>query len=205
MRTNYVLIDFENVQPETLESLTGDSFRVVIFVGTNQRKVSIELATSVQRLGERAEYVQISGAGKNALDFHIAYHLGVLSEKEPNAYFHIVSKDTGFEPLIDSLKKKEFGVSRVSCINEISVVAFSKKLVKLSDSDRALSYIEKLEKNGASRPKSLKTLRSSLVGHFLHLLSPGDIEKIIAELKKRKFIAVSGEKVSYPGMDKAKV
>jgi len=51
-------------------------------------------------MGERAEYVRISGNGSNALDFHIAFYIGQLAAHEPDAYFHIISKVTGFDPLI---------------------------------------------------------------------------------------------------------
>ena len=33
VRTNYVLIDFENLQPELLEALDLDNFRVTVFIG----------------------------------------------------------------------------------------------------------------------------------------------------------------------------
>jgi hypothetical protein len=36
MRINYVLIDFENVQPESLAVLQHEHFKVMVFVGTNQ-------------------------------------------------------------------------------------------------------------------------------------------------------------------------
>jgi len=39
MRINYVLIDFENVQPESLAVLQQDHFKVMVFVGANQTKV----------------------------------------------------------------------------------------------------------------------------------------------------------------------
>ena len=35
MRTNFVLIDSENVKPEYIERLKHDHFRVVVFVGAN--------------------------------------------------------------------------------------------------------------------------------------------------------------------------
>ena len=73
MRTNYVLIDFESVQTKSLELLTHDHFKVIVFVGANQGKLPFELAVSLHQLGSRAEYIKISGHGLNALDFHIAY------------------------------------------------------------------------------------------------------------------------------------
>src|SRR6476660_6471453 len=100
MRHNIVLIDFENVQADSLHLLASEHFRVLLFVGANQSKLPFETVAAMQKLGVRAEYVKITGNGSNALDFHIAYYIGVLSTSEPSPYFHIVSKDTGFDPLI---------------------------------------------------------------------------------------------------------
>jgi hypothetical protein len=107
VRKNIVLIDFENIQPSSLEALTHDHFRVLVFVGANQTRVPFEIAAAIQRMGESAEYIKISGNGPNALDFHIAYYIGKLASQEPGAYFHIISKDTGFDPLVQHLEREE--------------------------------------------------------------------------------------------------
>lgn len=54
----------------------------------------------MQQLGADAQYIKIGGSGKNALDFHLAFYIGELSARDPEAYFNIVSKDTGFDPLV---------------------------------------------------------------------------------------------------------
>jgi hypothetical protein len=33
MKTNHVLIDFENVQPESLSALSAEQFKILVFVG----------------------------------------------------------------------------------------------------------------------------------------------------------------------------
>ena len=88
LRTNYVLIDFENVQPGELKIEEEIPLKVLIFAGEKQSKVPFDLAKSLQPLGDKVEYVQISGSGKNALDFHIAYYIGKIAEQDPNSYFH---------------------------------------------------------------------------------------------------------------------
>ena len=99
-----MLIDFESIQPESVKELLQDHFCLLLFVGANQTKVSFELATEIQRMGSRAEYIKMSGNGPNALDFHIAFYIGQISTQDPTAYFHIISKDKGFDPLIQHLK-----------------------------------------------------------------------------------------------------
>lgn len=97
LRTNFVLVDFENVQPKDLGLLKDGPFRVKIFLGPNQSKVPVALASALQLLGSNAGYVVLETAGTNALDFHIAYYIGILSSEDPTAFFHIISKDTGFD------------------------------------------------------------------------------------------------------------
>lgn len=112
MPTNYVLIDFENVQPRNLEILGKLPFRVLVFVGASQSKVPFDLAASLQALGDRAQYIKVGGSGRNALDFHIAFYIGELAARDPEAWFHIISKDTGFDPLIKHLKTRNIRVQR---------------------------------------------------------------------------------------------
>ena len=105
-RTNYVLVDYENVQPADISLLGTGPFKVRVFLGPNQAKIPVGLAAALQALGRDAEYVLLATAGSNALDFHIAYYVGVLSASEPTAVFHIISKDTGFDPLLKHLKAR---------------------------------------------------------------------------------------------------
>ncbi|HEY1017128.1 MAG TPA: PIN domain-containing protein, partial [Herpetosiphonaceae bacterium] len=122
MRTNFVLIDYENVQPATIECLNQEHFKVLIFIGINQTKIAIDVAAALQKIGERAEYIKISGNGANALDFHIAFYIGQLAAQEPDAYFHIISKDTGFDPLIQHLKSKKIFAQRAQSVTDIPIV-----------------------------------------------------------------------------------
>ena len=107
MKNNYILIDYENFQPKNLDVLNGHPLEVFVFMGQNQTKVPVDFASSLQRLGSEARYVKIEGNGSNALDFHIAFYVGQLSERFPDASFHIISKDTGFDPLIKHLKSQK--------------------------------------------------------------------------------------------------
>ena len=83
MPTNFVLIDSENVKPENVEELKHDHFRVIVFVGPNLKCVNFAIVDAVQSLGSNGSYVQISGHGPNALDFHIAYYIGKFSADQP--------------------------------------------------------------------------------------------------------------------------
>lgn len=119
MTTQYVLVDFENVQPRNVGLLRGGPFRIKVFVGASQSKVSFDTAQVLQSFGPDAEYIQIAGNGPNALDFHIAYYIGELSATHPDATFHIISKDTGFDPLLKHLKARGIDCKRSAAITDI--------------------------------------------------------------------------------------
>lgn len=194
VKTNYVLIDYENVQPEAMAVLAQEHFKVIVFVGANQAKVTFEVASALQQMGDRAEYVKITGNGSNALDFHIAFYIGVLAGIEPDAYFHIVSKDTGFDPLIQHLKAKKILAGRSKDVTDIPIV---KAANSKSPADRVAVVIADLKRRGASRPRAVKTLSSTISGIFQKQISEQDIASLIATLQKQGVVSVNGTKVSY--------
>ncbi len=192
--TNYVLIDYENVQPKNLELLEKHPFEILVFVGSNQTKISINLALEMQRLGDRAKYIQISGNGPNALDFHIAFYIGQLSEQKPNSYFHIISKDTGFDPLIRHLKRKKIKVMRESDLAEIPLLQISNS----SNTDEQVSAIVKnLIGRGQSRPRKVKTLSNTINSLFSEKLDEKEMKALFKKLVEKKYILVNETNVSY--------
>lgn len=194
MKTNYVLIDYENVQPEAMTALNEEHFKVIVFVGANQTKVSFEVASALQQMGARAEYVRISGNGSNALDFHIAFYIGQLAAQEPEAYFHIVSKDTGFDPLIQHLKARKILACRSKDVTEIPIV---KAAHSKTSGERLEVVIADLQRRGAAKPRTVKTLSSTINSIFQKQISEQELVDLMASLEKRGVIVTVGTKVSY--------
>ncbi|MDP6491007.1 MAG: PIN domain-containing protein [Kiritimatiellia bacterium] len=194
MQTNYVLIDYENVQPQNLDLLAGHAFEVRVFVGAHQAKLTFELAEAMQRLGERAGYVRISGTGKNALDFHIAYYLGELATADPKAHFHIISKDRGFDPLIKHLKDRKIRIQRCVDLAEIPIL----RMASATTADEKLAAIVKnLAGRGQSRPRRPKTLANTITALFAEKPEDAEVTSLIKALEKRKLISITNGHVSY--------
>lgn len=194
MRTNFVLIDFESVQPESLDALAHEHFKVMVFVGANQAKVPYAVASALQRMGSKAEYVKITGNGPNALDFHIAFYIGQLAVAEPTAYFHIISKDTGFDPLIKHLKGRKIFAARSVDVSDIPLV---KAANTKSLEERLQIVLSKLRQPKATKPRTIKTLSSTIASYFQKQVSEDEIAALIAGLAASKFIKVSEGKVTY--------
>jgi hypothetical protein len=92
-----VLVDLENVRGLDLTRLPAHA-RIKVFAGESQSRLPTDLVEEALKLGSRFELVRIKGNGPNALDFHIACHLGEGICKYPKAEFVILSNDKGFDP-----------------------------------------------------------------------------------------------------------
>lgn len=193
-RTNYILIDYENVQPSDLAILRDGPFKVKVFLGPNQAKVPVALAAALQHLGASAEYVLLDSSGSNALDFHIAYYVGLLSAQEPAAFFHIISKDTGFDPLIKHLKTKGVFAQRSTSVS--SIPYFKPNLPSTSDG-QVEAVVVHLAKLKAAKPRTEKTLLSTLHALFKKELSEAQLTALFALLCKRGIVKVDGTKITY--------
>lgn len=203
MPTRYVLIDLENVQSDTLERLDPKLYAVFVFVGANQAKMPTNLVTAMQRFVRGFRCVQISGNGRNALDFHIAYYLGRIAAAEPDASFYIVSKDAGFDPLIHHLQGQDapIAVNRIPSVDEIAGKrpAKAKPLEPAAamPSEQLSEIIDDLKRRGSSRPRTLKALCATINARFGKKLTDQDLSGVVHQLTERGIISVEGTKVSY--------
>lgn len=193
-RTNFILVDFENVQPKDIGLLRDGPFKVKVFLGPNQSKIPVALAAALQSLGDNAEYIVLETAGNNALDFHIAYYIGLLSTSEPTAFFHIISKDTGFDPLLKHLKGKKIFAQRSTCIADIG---YFKPVLPTTKDAQIDAVVADLVRRKSSRPRTEKTLLSTLNALFKKELTEQQLSDLFGALRKRGFISVDGPKVSY--------
>lgn len=194
MKTNYILIDYENVQPAALTVLDQEYFKVIVFVGANQSKITFEIAAALQHMGSRATYVRIAGTGPNALDFHIAYYIGHLATQEPDAYFHIISKDTGFDPLIQYLKNQKIRVYRSRDVNDMPIV---KAATAFSPSEQVAVILTNFQQRGPAKPRTVKSLSGTIDTLFQKRLSAEEIALLVQTLQMQGVIQIQDTKVTY--------
>ena len=194
LKTNYLLIDYENVQPKSLSLLNGHPFKVIVFVGAKQAKVPIEFASALQALGSNAEYIQISASGSNALDFHLAFKMGELSKADPTACFHIISKDSGFDPLIAYVRKRGIQAQRSKEIADLPLLKLSPTTAPPEKLD---AIVDNLAARGAGRPRKVKTLSNTINAVFRKKLNATEVANLIKGLEKHGHISIEGDNVSY--------
>jgi hypothetical protein len=190
----FLLLDLENIQPEGLSALAGDSFQIKVFLGPHQTKVPVTLARSLQAFGNSAEYIQMEGVGHNALDFHIAYYLGRLTLEHPKAHFRIISKDAGFDPLVAHLRTRKILCERLPSFAGLHPVPVSGAK---SPPDKITVVVADLVKRQIARPRTIKTLSSTIQALFQKTLSEDELHTLLDELSRRAIVKVSDGKLSY--------
>ena len=178
----YLYIDYENVQDVQVEVIKK-TVKVAIIVGQDQSKVPIDLVQKTQPFGNAVEWIQVSGKGRNALDFFIAFFLGrdVAADRSKN--FIIYSKDTGYDPLINYLKKSGIKARRIVSFQELD----QNKPIQIDEAGvkKVRESLGKLAAN--KRPKK----RSSLLGFIVDLLKSAkkqDVEAIVEDLFIKKLV-----------------
>ena len=115
----HLLIDFENLQPENFDQIPVAHTHIWLFVGAIQKSITIELAQSLLRFGERAHIVRVKKTGKNALDFYLSYYLGKITATDPEATIVILSKDGGYDLLLEHIEDEQQaqGIVRLAALD----------------------------------------------------------------------------------------
>ena len=108
----HLLVDWENVQPkgDELQTLVPEGTDVWLFHGPHQ---TVDPTGHEQVYGvEQVTRVPRTGAGRNALDFQLAYYVGYISARQPEGTFVVVSNDQGYEPMLEHARELGFDAQR---------------------------------------------------------------------------------------------
>lgn len=132
MTQKLLLIDLENKHKVDLSPL-DDSFRAIIFVGANQGPPKAAKNPATAHRFQRVDFLKISGAGKNALDFHIAFELGRTFQAAPETLCFVLSGDKGFDPLLHHLNSSGMRCRRVDSIDDLLLLGALSSDAAVSD------------------------------------------------------------------------
>jgi len=108
-----------------------------------------------------------------------------------------VSKDTGFDPLIEHLRKRHIHARRHDDFTSLTFSTPAKPPAAAAD-ELLARVVDHLRKNTGNRPKRKKTLVSHLLAFSGKTATEADIAKLIEELRKAGHISLSDKgAVSY--------
>jgi len=170
-RTNYIFIDAENVHEKDLSRVTHKMAIVNLVLGAKQQAPSKKIDLQVRQLGEKVGLTRAPSVGKNALDFVLTCEVGMQAAKDPDGYFHIISKDKGFDVLVKHLKKKGILAARRDSLAAVpALLTIEERFEKLSSD---------LKNPNATRPQNRKTLGSTIQQAFNRELTEEVIQRTI--------------------------
>ncbi|MCX6843016.1 MAG: PIN domain-containing protein [candidate division WOR-3 bacterium] len=193
-KAKLLLVDYENVQQIELSGL-DDSFRVIIFVGADQKSVPFDLVTKAQKLGSRVEWQKITGNGSNALDFFIACQLGRVFEKSPRPECTVLSKDKGFDPLLTYLNANGLKCKRINSLAELHHKTATSATPEEPNLLRVVEVLGKSEKR--SRPRKRKTLSQCISAMFQKKIQQQEVDRIINVMLANGLISEAHNTITY--------
>src|SRR6267142_1696153 len=209
---NHVFVDFENVHKVDLAVIGSKAVSFTLLVGPRQTKLDVSL---VEKLFEHAlsvQLVRLTSSGKNALDFTLAYYVGRAVAADPTGFFHIVSKDAGYDPLLQHLRSRHISAERHVSFATLTFgdparpptpapPAAARKpkpqVVPKSEpaslDEREARVLKHFRKPSATRPRSQKTLIRFLVAYFGHRITEAEALALVEVLGQAGHLVI-GEK-----------
>jgi len=114
-----LLVDYENV-PRIDLSILDERYEAIVFVGAGQNPPRATKNRDTAHRFKRVHFHKIAGSGKNALDFHIAFHLGRTFETSRETICIVLSRDKGFDPLLLHLNSSGLQCRRIDSFTELA-------------------------------------------------------------------------------------
>lgn len=160
------LIDYENVHYagwEGIDKLTNKD-EVILFYSENASTIPMELHIQVVNSGANLRYIHVAKTAKNYLDFQLSALSGYLVAQTNQTEFVVVSKDTGFNAVVDFWNHQDFAgrevrFSRREQIAEVPAVkkAAPKKAAKKTATQKTATKKIETKKTEPKKPETKKT------------------------------------------------
>lgn len=192
MNDMVLLIDFENVRDVKFTDLPPQA-QVRVFVGKSQNNIPFSITSEAQPLGERLRWIKIDGDGRNNLDFHLTFYLGLLAREFEGAEFVILSKDKGFDPLIEHIARNSLlRCRRIGSLTELTIGQPEPPDIHF---ERAYEVLAKLDKK--AQPKKRKTLTQQVSSTFQKKLPSKEVQRIVELFFSKGLITESNNSLTY--------
>jgi hypothetical protein len=198
---NYVFVDYENVRSVDPALIGSKTLYFTLLLGP-QCKLDGEVVEKILDHAASVQLVRLKSPGRNAVDFALALYLGKAINADPTAYFHIVSGDKGFEPMIEHLEARHIRVYRHDDCSKLRFTSVPKTESIARSTEELLSLVVERLQVSADRPKRKQRLKNWLLTLCGRSTPAMQIDELIDRLCKGGHVII-GEKeaVTYPGND----
>lgn len=114
----FYLVDYENVNTEGMQGveLLSAVDEVIIFYSHYADRLTFDLHQRINLSQAAVQYIKVDACKKNGLDFQLVTYLGYLIARTPESNFYIVSKDNGFQSVVQFWEERQIAVSQLDSI-----------------------------------------------------------------------------------------
>lgn len=209
---NHVFVDYENVHTVDPAIIGSKTVHLTLLLGAQKTKLDAELVEQLLHHATKVELIRLKTSGRNALDFVLAYYLGRAVLANPCGFFYIISKDTGYDALLEHLRSKHVRVQRHDDFSKLTFSAPAKPAISIPPAvtpkpklppkpkiqlllldEQEAQVLEHLRKPSATHPRSQKKLVSFLVAFLGNKITDGEALELVEHLKQAGHITI-GEK-----------
>ena len=203
-QTHFIFVDYENVTQIDFSVLHSKSVHLTVILGANQKTLGTDFVEKLINHPTKTKLIHLTKTGKNALDFVLAYEVGQKATANPTACFHVISKDKGFDGLIDHLKNAKIRAHRHNDFSSLAIPGQAQTpgtsgATKSSRHEDIVHLLgEHLKKASQNRPKNKKTLLNFLKSHLGRESTEAEALRAFESLRQSGTIAVDGnDKLNY--------
>lgn len=221
---NHIFVDYENIQAIDPAIIGNKTVHLTLLLGARQTKLDVLLVEKLLHHATTVELIRLQSSGRNALDFALAYYIGRAVTADPAGYFHIISKDTGYDPLIEHLRSKHIRIRRHADFAALTFSVPAKPAVvtpkptpppavskpksspkpkvqpsaKTDADDLEKRVLEHLRKPTATRPRTKTKLVSFLIAHLGQQITKSEALTLIENLGQAGHLFIDDkDKVTY--------
>jgi hypothetical protein len=214
---NHVFVDFENVHKVDLAVIGSNTVSFTLLVGPRQTKLDAALVEKLFEHAVSVQLVRLTSAGRNALDFTLAYYVGRAVAADPTGHFYIISRDTGYDPLIAHLRSRNISANRHGSFEALPFVGHAKAATPATPTitrkakpqpqpksapdglgERETRVLDHFRKPSATRPRTQDTLVRFLVGYFGRKITEADALSLVETLGQAGHLVIGDKgKVTY--------
>ena len=176
---NHIFVDYENVRDIDPSIIGSKSVHITLLLGAQKTKLDATIVEKLMQNAATVKLIRLQASGKNALDFTLAYYLGRAVLADPCGYFHIVSKDKGYDPLVEHLRSKHIHVRRH---DDYSALTFSAAAQSPVNTSPVIAPASKPPAKSRTTLTSLETLEAQMLEHLRKSTTkrPGTKTKLVS-------------------------
>ena len=153
------LIDYENTGVKGLAGIEklSEEDQIILFYGPKTGSIPFDEHVKISQSASHVEYIKTTKTAKNYLDFQLTTYLGYLIASTPVREYHVVSKDSGYDSVVDFWSKKGLVIKRQDTVAGAQKAAAQTKNASAGTKNRKKQQNRKQESLKQENTKQIQT------------------------------------------------